>query len=78
MVVDLERIEADQLPLELAVSAITMAELAAGPHATGDADKRAAGRTDYNGRKRRSILFPSTERRLALRANLRRRIGEGT
>ncbi len=41
VVVDLERIEADQLPLELAVSAITMAELAAGPHATGDADERA-------------------------------------
>jgi predicted nucleic acid-binding protein len=41
VVIDLERIEADQLPIELAVSAITMAELAAGPHATGDADERA-------------------------------------
>ena len=41
MVIDLERIEADQLPIELAVSAITMAELAAGPHATDDADERA-------------------------------------
>jgi len=41
VVVDLEQIEVDQLPFELAVSAITMAELAAGPHATGDADERA-------------------------------------
>jgi len=38
---DLEQLEAGQLPIELAVSAITMAELAAGPHATGDADERA-------------------------------------
>jgi hypothetical protein len=29
------------VPVELAVSAITMAELAAGPHATGDGDERA-------------------------------------
>jgi predicted nucleic acid-binding protein len=41
VVIDLEQLEADQLPIELAVSAITMAELAAGPHATGDADERA-------------------------------------
>jgi len=41
VVIDLERIEATQLPIELAVSAITMAELAAGPHATDDADERA-------------------------------------
>ena len=41
VVIDLEKLEADQLPIELAVSAITMAELAAGPHATGDADERA-------------------------------------
>jgi predicted nucleic acid-binding protein len=37
---DLERLDASQLPLELAVSAITMAELAAGPHATDDAEER--------------------------------------
>jgi predicted nucleic acid-binding protein len=30
------------LPLEIAVSAITLAELAAGPHATGDPAERAA------------------------------------
>lgn len=41
VVIDLERIEPGDLPLELAVSAITMAELAAGPHATADAVERA-------------------------------------
>ena len=41
VVIDLERLDARQLPMELAVSAITMAELAAGPHATDDADERA-------------------------------------
>ena len=41
VVIDLEHLESDQLPLELAVSAITMAELAAGPHATTDATERA-------------------------------------
>jgi predicted nucleic acid-binding protein len=39
--VDLERIEPDRLPVELAVSAVTMAELAAGPHATDDPEERA-------------------------------------
>lgn len=41
VVIDLDRIDADQLPVELAVSALTMAELAAGPHATADPDERA-------------------------------------
>ncbi len=41
VVVDLEQLEAGQLPVELAVSAVTMAELAAGPHATRDAEERA-------------------------------------
>lgn len=36
VVIDLERLDPSQLPLESAVSAITMAELAAGPHATQD------------------------------------------
>ncbi len=40
VVIDLETIEATQLPVEVAVSAITMAELAAGPHAATDADER--------------------------------------
>jgi hypothetical protein len=37
----LERIDGTRLPVELAVSAITMAELAAGPHATADPTERA-------------------------------------
>ena len=41
MLIDLDSIDAAKLPLEVAVSAVTMAELAAGPHATGDADERA-------------------------------------
>ena len=41
MVIDLERIDAASLPSEVAVSAVTMAELAAGPHATADPDERA-------------------------------------
>jgi len=41
VIIDLEQIDASQLPVELAVSAITMSELAAGPHATSDADERA-------------------------------------
>ena len=41
VVIDLERIDVSKLPLELAVSVITMAELAAGPHATEDAVERA-------------------------------------
>jgi predicted nucleic acid-binding protein len=41
VVIDLDEITADQLPVELAVSALTMAELAAGPHATDDSDERA-------------------------------------
>ena len=41
VVIDLERIDPSRLPVELAVSSLTMAELAAGPHATDDADERA-------------------------------------
>jgi predicted nucleic acid-binding protein len=41
VVIALEQLDAAELPVELAVSAITMAELAAGPHATGDADEQA-------------------------------------
>lgn len=41
VVVDLELIDPAQLPEELAVTAITMAELTAGPHATDDRDERA-------------------------------------
>jgi predicted nucleic acid-binding protein len=41
VVIDLELIEPADLPVELAVSAVMMAELAAGPHATADAAERA-------------------------------------
>jgi predicted nucleic acid-binding protein len=41
VVIGLEQLDAGQLPVELAVSAVTMAELAAGPHATGDEDEQA-------------------------------------
>lgn len=41
VVIDLDHIDADTLPVELAVSAVTMAELAAGPHATADPVERA-------------------------------------
>lgn len=41
LVIDLERIDAASLPDEVAVSALTMAELAAGPHAATDPEERA-------------------------------------
>lgn len=41
VVIDLGRIDAADLPSEIAVSAVTLAELAAGPHATGDPEERA-------------------------------------
>lgn len=41
VLIDLELIESTDLPVELAVSAVTMAELAAGPHATADPVERA-------------------------------------
>ena len=40
VVIDLDRLDPAKLPIEVAVSAITMAELAAGPHAASDADER--------------------------------------
>ena len=41
VVIDLERVDPVDLPDEVAVSAVTLAELAAGPHATADAAERA-------------------------------------
>jgi predicted nucleic acid-binding protein len=41
VVIDLDRIPADALPAQVAVSAVTMAELAAGPAATSDETERA-------------------------------------
>jgi hypothetical protein len=41
VVIDLDSIDVAHLPVEVAVTAITMAELAAGPHATSDSAERA-------------------------------------
>lgn len=41
VVIELEQLAEDALPTEIAVSAITFAELAAGPHATADPAERA-------------------------------------
>jgi predicted nucleic acid-binding protein len=41
IVIDFDQIDETALPLEVAVSAVTMAELAAGPHATTDSAERA-------------------------------------
>lgn len=41
VVIDLDRIDVGELPLEVAVTALTMAELAAGPHAATDPAERA-------------------------------------
>jgi len=41
VVIDLERVAPDALPSELAIAAVTLAELAAGPHATASATERA-------------------------------------
>ncbi len=41
VIIDLDTIEPDRLPDEVAITAITLAELAAGPHATNDPDERA-------------------------------------
>lgn len=41
VVIDLERIDPGDLPREIAVSVVTLAELAAGPHATADPCERA-------------------------------------
>lgn len=41
VVTDLGRIDPGDLPSEIAISAVTLAELAAGPHATLDPDERA-------------------------------------
>jgi predicted nucleic acid-binding protein len=41
VVIDLEHLDVGALPVEVAVSAVTMAELAAGPHAARDTDERA-------------------------------------
>lgn len=41
VVIDLDQLDPGSLPEQLAVSSLTMAELAAGPHAAGDSAERA-------------------------------------
>ena len=41
VVIGLGAVDVNDLPVELAISAVTLAELAAGPHATDDPDERA-------------------------------------
>jgi predicted nucleic acid-binding protein len=41
VLIELERLDPASLPTEMAVSSISLAELAAGPHATADPDERA-------------------------------------
>lgn len=41
VVIDLEELDSAKLPVEVAISSLTLAELAAGPHATDDAEERA-------------------------------------
>lgn len=41
VVIDMELLRPEQLPEQIAISAVTLAELAAGPSATDDADERA-------------------------------------
>jgi predicted nucleic acid-binding protein len=41
VIIDFERLDPAKLPLEIAVSTLTIAELAAGPHATADLQERA-------------------------------------
>jgi predicted nucleic acid-binding protein len=40
VIIDLDKIDATRLPVSVAVSAVSMAELGAGPHATDDSDER--------------------------------------
>lgn len=41
VVIDLDELDSSDLPVEVAISSLTLAELAAGPHATDDSDERA-------------------------------------
>jgi len=41
VIIDLDTLDPANLPAEVAVSAVSMAELATGPHATNDVDERA-------------------------------------
>jgi predicted nucleic acid-binding protein len=46
VVIDLDAIDSDRLPETTAIAAVTLAELAKGPHATADANERARPRRE--------------------------------
>ncbi|MEZ5216442.1 MAG: VapC toxin family PIN domain ribonuclease [Ilumatobacteraceae bacterium] len=60
VVIDLERLGASQLPREVAVTSITMAELAAGPHATATLPSELDAKIGSNAPKRPSTRSRST------------------
>ena len=64
VVIALRPLDSDRLPEELAVSALTMAELAAGPHAADDPAERARRQDRLRTRRFCSIHCRSTPRRL--------------
>jgi predicted nucleic acid-binding protein len=41
VVIDLEQLDSRELPVEVAISCLTLVELAAGPHAAGEPEERA-------------------------------------
>jgi predicted nucleic acid-binding protein len=50
----LESIDPDKLPDELTISAVTLAEIAAGPHATNDRAERARRQERRTGRRQKA------------------------
>ena len=62
VVIDIELLSPADLPVELAVSAITMAELATGPQAATDAEERARRIALIQRAEERSTSSPSTSR----------------
>lgn len=60
--IDLEKLDTSQLPNEIAVSAITMAKLAAKPHPLTTQTSGHADRTDSSAAKPPSIPYLSTEK----------------
>lgn len=60
VVIDIDEIDSALLPTEAAISAVTLAELAAGPHAADNEQDGAAGRTASTGRPLTGTPCPST------------------
>ena len=59
---DIDRYDPDQLPIRLAVSAITLAELTAGPHAVDDPRERAARQDRLQRLESNLVTLPFDER----------------